>query len=230
MSSAKLPKKLKNFWSFSSGKLRSKSEKLDFLLAIYIACVLIAELMGAKTFTIGFLTASVAIFTLPVTFIINDVITEVEGRERARSFLRTALLMLIFLTGYTVLALALPVSQRFAAFEPAYQTIFAKSLRMTLASLVAFFVAERLDILIFSQIRARMQKKALWLRSNVSNIVSLFGDTSIFMFLAFYEPGNAGFVWALILPYWALKCLVSLVETPVTYQVVAWLKNEKQVD
>jgi uncharacterized integral membrane protein (TIGR00697 family) len=230
MSSAKLPKKLKNFWPFSSGKLRSKSEKLDFLLAIYIACVLIAELMGAKTFTIGFLTASVAIFTLPVTFIINDVITEVEGRERARSFLRTALLMLVFLTGYTVLALALPVSQRFAAFEPAYQTIFAKSLRMTLASLVAFFVAERLDILIFSQIRARMQKKALWLRSNVSNIVSLFGDTSIFMFLAFYEPGNAGFVWALILPYWALKCLVSLVETPVTYQVVAWLKNEKQVD
>jgi len=203
----------------------NREYKLDLLLAIYITAIVTAELMGAKTFPLFFFNASVAIFTLPITFIINDVVIEVEGKARALNFMRSSFLILIFLALFNILAISLPPSTRFATFEPAYQTIFAKSLRLTLASLVAFFLAERLDIYIFSKLRARLKKRSLWLRSNVSNIVSLFFDTSIFMFLAFFEGDNAIFVWSLILPYWGLKCLFSMMETPLTYLVVNWLKK-----
>lgn len=203
----------------------NREHKLDLLLAIYITAIVTAELMGAKTFPLFFFNASVAIFTLPITFIINDVVIEVEGKARALNFMRSSFLILIFLALFNILAISLPPSTRFTTFEPAYQTIFAKSLRLTLASLVAFFLAERLDIYVFSKIRARLKNSGLWLRSNVSNIVSLFFDTSIFMFLAFFEGDNAIFVWSLILPYWGLKCLFSMMETPLTYLVVNWLKK-----
>lgn len=206
---------------------QSRQYKLDLLLAIYITCVVAAELMGAKTFPFLWLNASVAIFTLPLTFIINDVVTEVEGKARAINFMRSTFVILLLLAAFNVLALSLPPSTRAAVFEPAYQEIFGKSLRITLASLTAFFLAERLDILIFSKIRARFKDSGLWLRSNASNIVSMFFDTMIFMFLAFYEPGAAAFVWSLVLPYWGLKCLFSMVETPVTYVAVRWLKSTK---
>ncbi len=206
---------------------QSRKHKLDLLLAIYIASIVVAELMGAKTFPLFFLNASVAIFTLPITFIINDVVIEVEGKARALNFMRSTFVILIFLALFNILAISLPPSTRFAEFEPAYQTIFAKSLRMTLASLAAFFLAERLDIYVFSKIRARLKNSSLWLRSNASNLVSLFFDTSIFMFLAFFDGSNALFVWSLILPYWGLKCLFSMVETPITYLAVNWLRRSK---
>lgn len=208
-----------------SKKTSTHEQKLDLLLAIYITAIVAAELMGAKTFSFFFLNASVAIFTLPVTFIINDVVTEVEGKARSLSFMRSTFIILLLLALFNVLAISLPPSARSAAFEPAYQAVFAKSLRMTLASLAAFFLAERLDIYIFSKIRAKLQGSKLWLRSNASNIISLFFDTSIFMFLAFFDGTNGNFVWSLVLPYWGLKCLFSMIETPATYLAVDWLKK-----
>lgn len=216
---------MKNSIKKKTDKNLSRAHKLDLLLAIYIASIVAAELMGAKTFPLFFLNASVAIFVLPITFIINDVVIEVEGKTRALNFMRSTFVILIFLALFNLLAISLPPSARSATFEPAYQIIFAKSLRMTLASLMAFFLAERLDIYIFSKLRARLKNKGLWLRSNASNIVSLFFDTSIFMFLAFFEGDNTVFVWSLILPYWGLKCLFSMVETPFTYLAVRWLKS-----
>ena len=73
-----------------------KINKLDLLISIYFFCIAIAELMGAKTFpllNIGSikLNASVAIFVLPLIFTINDVITEVYGKERTRSIIRSGL-------------------------------------------------------------------------------------------------------------------------------------------
>ncbi|HPS40486.1 MAG TPA: queuosine precursor transporter [Candidatus Woesebacteria bacterium] len=208
-------------------KISNRERKLDLLLAIYITSIVAAELMGSKTFSIFFLNSSVAIFTLPITFIINDVVTEVEGKARSLSFMHATFMILILLALFNLLAISLPPTSISLTFEPAYQTIFAKSLRMTLASLAAFFLSERLDIYIFTKIRSRLKNSSLWLRSNVSNILSLFFDTSIFMFLAFFNGNNSGFVWSLILPYYGLKCLFSIFETPLTYVAINWLKRSK---
>jgi hypothetical protein len=203
----------------------TKIQKLDLLIATYIGCIVTAELLGAKLFQIGFVRASVAIFVLPITFTINDVVTEVYGKDRARSIIKAGLLVLIGLAAYTLLAISLPPAGRFAEANQAYQEIFSKSLRITLASLTAFFVAERLDVYIFAKIRERLGTKRLWLRNNFSNFLGQLFDTITFMFLAFYTPGSFGFILSLIWPYWLLKCLMSVIETPLTYLGVSWLKR-----
>ncbi len=156
-----------------------KIQKLDFLIAFYITCVMISELMGAKTFPIATLGsfplhATVVIFILPFIYAANDIIVEVFGKERAQSVVRSSLVMIFFLLLFSLLATALPPSARFAQTNTAYNT-------MTLA----FYAL----------------------------------DQSI--------GSNLSFIAGLAIPYWLLRCCMSIIETPLVYLGVKWLKKEK---
>ncbi len=211
-----------------------KTHKMDLLVALYIFLLCAAELMGGKTFpllsTPFKLNASVAIFLIPFIFSINDIITEVHGAQRARGVIRSGFVVIALLIGFGILATSLPPSMRFKMTEGAYDTIFQQSIRISLASLTAFALSDFLDVYLFSKIRERLGKKNLWLRNNASNIISQFVDTVVFMFLAFYalnQPAaqNISFLWSIILPYWLLKCFMSVIETPLVYIGVKWLKD-----
>ena len=212
-----------------------KIQKFDLLISVYIFCIAVSELMGGKTFPLinlfGYqLNASVAIFVLPLIFTINDVITEVYGKERTRSVIRSGLFIIFLIFLFSLMATALPSSTRFIPSEKAYDTIFGLSARIAAASLTAFTLAEFLDVFIFAKIREVLGKKALWLRNNVSNFVSQFVDTTVFMVLAFYAfdrgiGDNLVFLISLIIPYWLLKCFMSIIETPLVYLGVSWLKK-----
>jgi queuosine precursor transporter len=214
-----------------------KIQKLDFLISFYIACIIISELMGSKTFPLlkigSFnLNAGVGIFLIPFVYSINDVITEVFGKEKAQSIVRSGLVMIFFLLIFSLLAVYLPATTRFMPLEKSYEEIFKFSARISAASLIAFAVGEFSDVLIFYKLRQRLGKKALWFRTNASNFLSEFLDTTLFMSLAFYaldKPFNSNFMFlaGLILPYWLLKCFMSIIETPLVYLGVKWLKGGK---
>ncbi len=209
----------------------------DLVVALYIFAIMAAELMGAKTFVIGHLgdytlRASVAIFLMPLLFTLTDVVTEVKGRERARSMVLSGLFVIVLLVFYTLLATALPPSARSAGGEAAYDSIFHNSIRMSLASLIAFASSAFLDIAIFAKLRARMHKKALWFRNNASNFISQFVDSLVFLTAAFYAlhvgfGENASFIFGLLIPYWLLRCGMSLLTTPIVYAGVRFLSKDK---
>ncbi|MBI5456327.1 queuosine precursor transporter [Candidatus Kaiserbacteria bacterium] len=209
--------------------------RMDLLIAVYVFCIAAAELMGAKTFPLlewpFRLNASVAIFTVPLIFSINDIITEVYGKERARSVVRSGLFVIVLLLLYALLTTALPPSSRFASSEAAYDTIFTFSIRMSIASLAAFAISQFFDVYLFARIRQALGASKLWLRNNVSNILAQFVDTVVFIVLAFYSfdtgfGANAAFLWSIILPYWMLKNVMSGLVTPLVYLGVKWLKRD----
>lgn len=212
-----------------------KIEKMDLMIAVYIFCVAVSELMGAKTFPVfdwGWvrLNASVAVFVIPLIFTINDVIAEVYGKERARSIVRSSLVVILLILLYSLLVTNLPASKRFMSQEGAYDSVFGLSARFSAASLIAFAVSDFLDIYIFSWLREKFGKKALWFRNNVSNFVSQFVDSATFLILAFYAldqsfTGNMSFILSLLIPYWLLRCGLSVIETPLVYLGVKWLKK-----
>lgn len=214
-----------------------KIHKFDLLVSVYIFCTIVSEVMGAKTFPLanifGYqLNASVAIFVIPIIFSINDIIIEIYGKERARSVVRSSLVIIALLIITSVFFTALPPSKRFSPTESAYDTIFMISVRMSLASLSAFIIAEFSDIYIFSKMREKFGKSRLWLRTNISNILSQFIDTVVFMTLAFWALNqtplsNLTFIASIGLPYWLLKCGMSVIETPFVYLGVKWLRNPR---
>lgn len=215
-----------------------KIKKMDLLVSMYIFCIVASEMMGGKTFylfNIGSfkLNASVAIFLLPIIFTINDIIVEVYGRERARSLIRSSLVVIVMIIIFSLIATTLPASTRFSGTEKAYDTIFNISIRFSLASLTAFSLAEFLDVFVFHRLREKFGKKRLWMRNNLSNFIAQFVDTTTFMILAFYAfdrsaTENFIFIFGLILPYWLLKCSMSIIETPFAYLGVGWLGKERR--
>jgi hypothetical protein len=143
-----------------------KIQKFDLFVSVYVACIALAELMGGKTFPFvnlwGYqLNASVAIFVLPLIFTINDVITEVYGKERTRSVIRSGLVVIFIILLFSLLATSLPPSGRFQSSEAAYDEVFGLSARVAAASLTAFVLAEFLDVLIFVRLRERLGKRRL---------------------------------------------------------------------
>lgn len=191
--------------------------------------------MGSKTFPITQigdfkLNASVAIFTIPIIFSINDIIAEVFGKERARSVVRSAILVVGLIFLFTLLATSLPPSVRSAPNEAAYDKVFQASARFALASLIAFALSDLLDVYIFSKLREMLGKSKLWLRVNLSNLIAQFVDTTVFITLAFYALNrpfgdNFAFLAGIIIPYWLLKSFMSVIETPFVYLGVKWLKG-----
>lgn len=219
-------------------KVSFQIEKMDLLIAVYIFCVAVSELMGAKTFPVfdwGWvrLNASVAVFVIPLIFTINDVIVEVYGKERARSIVRSSLVVIFLILIYSLIVTNLPASKRFASSESAYDAVFGLSARISAASLIAFALSDFLDIYVFSLIREKLGKKALWFRNNASNFISQFIDSSVFLILAFYAldqsfGSNLSFIVSLLIPYWLLRCVLSVAETPLVYMGVNWLKKDKR--
>lgn len=211
-----------------------KDNRFDVVVALYIFGVMVAELMGGKTFQLVqagsvHLNASVAIFVMPLLFTLTDVVTEVHGAHRARRVVRLGLLVVVLQLITALVFTALPPSQRYAGSEGAYDAIFGTSIRFAVASLAAFAMSELLDVAVFSKVRQKMGKQGLWLRNNVSNFVSQFIDSAVFLVIAFYAVGmsigaNASFIVGLLIPYWLIRCGLSVLETPLVYVGVRWLR------
>lgn len=199
---------------------------MDYLLALYIVSIVSAELLGSKFISLLGVPTSVGILALPLTFVINDVVSEVAGKDRARNFVRSGLYVLIFLFAFVYVARELPPAGFFQNNE-AYRGVFGNSLRVILGSLTAFAVSEFTDVFVFNAMRQKWGQKFLWLRANLSNFVGQFIDTAVFIFVAFYLTTPAYDIpkmIAIIVPYWLLKMFFSVVETPFTYWGVRWLR------
>lgn len=213
-----------------------KIKKLDLLIAIYIGCICIAELMGGKVFQISDsiqlfgnpLGTSVAVFLVPFIYSINDVIVEVHGKKRMQSILQSSLIVIAFIFLFSSFATWLPTAERSFISDETYKEVFHVARRVAFASLLAFTVAIFLDIVVFTRLRNRLMKYGLWFRNNLSNFISQFIDTTVFIYLAYFSfiQPNHDFLWSIIIPYWFYKCLVSVLITPFVYLGVKWLKND----
>ena len=89
----------------------NKIIKLDMLVSVYIFCIAVSELMGAKTFALmkigSFnLNASVAIFVIPLLFAINDIVTEVYGKARARSIIKSGMVVIFLIFVFSIIAVS----------------------------------------------------------------------------------------------------------------------------
>lgn len=205
----------------------TRNEKTNILLGIFVAALIAANLLGNKITVILGISVSVGIFSYPITFLITDIVEEVHGKKKVKSFLWAGFVALLFVIALTALSIYLPPASRFLLNEE-YVKIFSLSLRITIASIIAFLVSQAHDIWSFNFWKVKTKGKFLWLRNNLSTMVSQFIDTMLFMFLAFYYAApqyDALFVFTIALPYYVLKVLMAVFDTPFCYLGVRWLRK-----
>ena len=202
-----------------------RETKYHVLVALFVASVIAANLMGNKIAVFGFFDAAVGIMVFPLSYLALDVIQEVEGRETARRIVLATMAVLAYVLVVTYVATQLPSAAR-DFYPEQYNLIFGISVRVMVASITAFLIAEMMDIEVFRTLKEWTHRRMLWLRATGSTIVSQFIDTTVFMFLAFYgvtPKFDALYIFALVIPYWLLKCAVAIFGTPFVYLGVRWL-------
>ena len=219
----------------------STADKSGMLSAVFIALMIVSNLMGIKITYIGSVHFSVALFAFPFTFLITDIITEVHGKDAALRLVRTAFITLIMVFLFLVLFVSLPFAER-SIVRGEYTKVFTPTARILIASLVAYYCAQIHDVHAFSHWKKRTDGRHLWLRNNLSTIVSQFIDTILFYAIAFLHipllpdiintppTFTPAFVFTLLLPYYALKVLVALFDTPLVYIGVRWVRGSGKVD
>ena len=214
-------------------KVRLTDEKLnvkrDFLFALFVSCMVMVNTLGTKITTILGVRVSVGIFFVPVLFLVTDIIGEVFGRKEASRFVNMATIMLVLLFVMMAVCIAVKPNEGWDMQEQ-YAQIFGSSIRMTIASLVSFVVAQQLDVFMFAFWGKVTKGKHLWIRNNLSTIMSQLVDTIIFEFIAFYKltpKFTVGYVFSLIIPYWLFKVVFALLDTPFCYLGVWWLSGSK---
>lgn len=203
--------------------------KRDFLLALFVASMVMVNTLGTKIISIAGIRVSVGIFFVPVLFLVTDIIGEVFGRAEASRFVNMATVMLVLLFVMMGLCIIIPPNESWGMQEQ-YEAIFGSSLRMTIASLVSFVVAQQLDVIMFSFWGKVTKGKHLWIRNNLSTIVSQLIDTTIFEFIAFWHLNDnftTAYIISLIIPYWLFKVVFALLDTPFCYLGVWWLRGKK---
>ena len=205
----------------------SQEQKFAILSSIFVAALIAANLLGTKITTILGVSVSVGIFAYPLTFLITDAIEEVFGKQKAKELMYGALAAQVLVLVIVAIAIALPPAGRYE-HNNAYTTVFSNSIRIIVASLTAFFLSQTHDIWAFNFWRQKTHGKFLWLRNNLSTIASQFLDTTIFMFIAFYQVTpkfDVAFLFSLIIPYWLFKVAFAIIDTPIVYALVAWLRH-----
>lgn len=205
----------------------NRDQKKMLLFAIYLTSMVLVNTLGSKITTLGSVRASVGVFFMPILFLVTDIIGEVYGRKTSSQFVNLSTTMLVFMFAMIGLCIALPANPTWGLQE-SYATIFGSSMRMTAASIVSFFVAQHVDVFTFSAIKKLTKEKHLWIRNNVSTVVSQFIDTTIFMFIAFFHMTDrftVPFIFSLVIPYWLFKVLFAFLDTPLCYLGVWWMKK-----
>ena len=198
--------------------------KLLLLMGVFSIAFALANFIAFKTIDVGPVTLTAGLLAFPIMFLTTDTVTEVYGKPVAKKFIKNGFLVMIIALIVTQIAVHLPPSDAFEHQE-AFEMIFGAVPRVTLASLVAYLVSQSHDVWAFNFWGKVTNGKHLWLRNNLSTIVSQAIDSIIFIGIAFGGTVPFEVLWTMILGQWIVKWGVAVLETPLVYVLVAWARK-----
>lgn len=216
----------------------SKTEKAyGIFLVIFITMIVLTNIIGVKLFEIYSITLTTGIITYPLTFLITDIVCEVFGKKKASLMVLlgffASILSLIFIN----LAVILPGSEVWVNnslgynsiedMQNAYESVFTLPGFLITASMLAYLVAQLIDVSIFHYLKKLTSGKKLWLRNNISTIFSQLVDTIIVNSIFLYFGLNLGWdiILNIIIASYIFKILIAIFDTPFVYIGVHFTKK-----
>ncbi len=195
------------------------------LVCYSVLAVTVANMQVLKLGIFSYAQEPIALGTVVFTtlFTTSDLITEHYGAALAKKTIYLTFSMQIFVILSMLFVIAHPEpGHHKSAVQLGIETLFTPSLRLLIASLIAFIISQHIDISIFSALKKRHGKNLLWLRGNVSSLISGLFDTFVFSILAWivFAPSPLPISTVLIGFIGFSQCLrvfVSILSTPLLY-------------
>src|SRR4029450_6357921 len=138
--------------------------------ALFVTCLLTANIIAAKLVVVGGLTLTAGIVIFPISYVLGDVLTEVWGYAATRRGIwlglgcKARMGLAVWLGG------ELPAAP-FWQGQPAYQEILGHTPRILVASFVAYLVGEFANAFVLAKLKIATQGRWLWVRTIGSHVV-----------------------------------------------------------
>lgn len=217
------------------------------LAALFITSLITAQIIAVKLLAIPFpvslplVGASVlvpaGVLAYALTFFASDCYAELYGKRPAQFMVNVGFGMNFILLGLLWLAIVAPGSN--AGVDPArFEGVLGLSTNIVIGSLAAYVVSQNWDVIAFHRIGAYTSGEHLWARNLGSTGTSQLIDTTIFVVMAFFAVPNllgigqalpGAVLIQLILGQYIIKLLIALLDTPLVYAFVGFVRSNANI-
>lgn len=202
----------------------------DLVMASFVTVLLCSNIIGAeKVVNIYGFSFGAGVLFFPISYIFNDVLTEVYGYARSRKVIWAGFGALIFASFMSWFVRKLPPDPNWQ-YQQAYDVIFGQTPRIVIASITAFWAGEFTNSFVLAKMKLLTKGKFLWMRTIGSTIAGEAVDSLIFYPVAFYGFWTNELLIKVMLTNYAIKVGWEAVITPVTYKFVNFLKKAENED
>ena len=210
----------------------------DLVMAAFVCVLLCSNFIGAAKQAVvnvpllGPLPFSAGILFFPISYIFGDILTEVYGYGRDRRVVWAGFAALAFASFMAWVVVSLPPgpSAYMTTYQPALEAVFGNAWRIAAGSMVAFAAGSFANSYVLAKMKILTHGKMLWSRTIGSTLVGEAVDSSLFYVIAFYGIWQTQDLITVALAQYLLKTAWEVLMTPVTYQVVGFLKRVENED
>lgn len=209
--------------------MKKEYKYFDIIVGIFVAALLISNIASTKIAKIWVMELDGGTILFPLTYIFNDVLTEVYGYKKSRKVIWTGFACTFVASIIFLIVGKLPSANGWNN-QDAYMAILGQTPRIIIASLCAYFVGEFANSYVLAKMKIFTKGKWLWTRTIGSTVVGEFLDSIIFVIIAFAGTLPNSLILNLIVFNYIFKTSVEVIFTPITYKIIGFLKNTESED
>lgn len=200
------------------------------LAIIYTGFLILANMAGSKVITLNqWITLPAVLAFFPVTYILDDIITEVYGFKISRKIIWSALIANVLVVMGAIVVVKVPPSPYWYKQE-AFEAVFLASPRILCASILGYIFGEFTNSATLAKMKIHTKGKYLWLRSVLSTSVGSILDSVIFCTIGFWGELPNTVIFSMIITQYVTKIIYAVGALPIVYRLTSFLKKLDKVD
>ena len=201
--------------TFSIVVCMEKMFKKEGLYVWISIATIMANIFVCKSIDILGLTASLGNVMFASIFLATDILSEKYDVKDSRKAVMLAIASQIIFILATTLAVSYIPSETDLSNE-SMKTLFSINARVSISSIVMFGASNMLDIYLFEKLKKKFPKQ-LWLRNNVSTIISNCLENYFFVFFAFVGIYDYSTILSIATTTSILEIISAICDTPFMY-------------
>ena len=192
------------------------------LTGVFTASLIVSNIIAGKTFDFFSFTLPCGVIIFPIIYIVNDVLAEVYGYEKARKVILLGFLMnLVAVICYNItILLPAPV---FFENSDAFAAVLGSTFRLLVASFVAYLAGSLVNAKMMVVMK-KWDEDRLFLRCIVSTLFGEGLDAVIFIFIGFLGTMPFEALLLMIVAQALFKTAYEIIVYPLTRYVIGTVK------
>ncbi|WP_405310327.1 queuosine precursor transporter [Methanobrevibacter sp.] len=161
----------------------TKTELYAILTGIFTASLIVSNIIAGKTFDFFSFTLPCGVVIFPVIYIVNDVLAEIYGYEKARNVILLGFFMNLVAVICYQITILLPAPAFFENSE-AFSIVLGSTFRLLVASFAAYLAGSLVNAKVMVYLK-KWDENKLFFRCIVSTLFGEGLDAIVFIFIGF---------------------------------------------